>query len=100
MKIDVGKETLTVSGLKELSSRNADDFCDQVAAALQETQKCIEVDLSECLYLDSCGLGALISIHKTMSRRNGKIQIINPTQPVGEILNLTRMNRIFEIIKR
>ena len=46
------------------------------------------------------GLGALISLHKTTCTRNGLVRLLNPTPPVQQLLDLTRMHRIFEIVKR
>jgi len=73
-------------------------FRDQVRGALGELQKNIEIDLSETSFVDSCGLGALISLHKTTCNRNGTVRLLNPTPPVQQILELTRMHRIFEIV--
>jgi anti-sigma B factor antagonist len=67
---------------------------------LTQAHKYIESDLSQTMFLDSCGLGALISLHKTTCSRNGLVRLINPTPPVQQILELTRMHRIFELVKR
>jgi anti-sigma B factor antagonist len=98
MKLQIHGDTLSVSGLKELGAANANSFRDQVRAALGEAQKIIEIDLSQTTFVDSCGLGALISLHKSACSRNGVVRLHNPTAPVQQILELTRMHRIFEII--
>ncbi len=100
MKVQTNGETLNVSGVKELGASNSNSFRDQVRAALTEAQKFIEIDLSQTNFVDSCGLGALISLHKTICGRNGLVRLLNPTPPVQQILELTRMHRIFEIVKR
>ena len=98
MKVQNQGETLNVSGIKELGAANSQDFRDQVKGAMSELHKNIEIDLSETLFVDSCGLGALISLHKTTCNRNGTVRLLNPTPPVQQILELTRMHRIFEIV--
>lgn len=100
MKVQVNGETLSITGLKELGAANANSFRDQVRAAMTEAQKIVEIDLSQTMFVDSCGLGALISLHKTACSRNGLVRLVNPTPPVQQILELTRMHRIFEIAKR
>jgi anti-sigma B factor antagonist len=100
MKVQSNGETIYISGIKELGATNANSFRDQVRSSLSEAQKFIEIDLSETMFLDSCGLGALISLHKTTCSRNGMVRLVNPTPPVQQILELTRMHRIFEIVKR
>src|SRR5258706_8148472 len=98
MKVQTNGETLSVSGIKELGAANSNSFRDQVKAEFREPQKNIEIDLSQTNFVDSCGLGALISLHKTTCNRNGTVRLVNPTPPVQQILELTRMHRIFEIV--
>ena len=97
MKVKALGETLNVSGIKELGAANSQNFREEVKAALG-AEKNIEIDLSETTFVDSCGLGALISLHKTTCNRNGTVRLLNPTPPVQQILELTRMHRIFEIV--
>ena len=99
MKIHVQGETVRISGVKELGTGNSNDFRDQARAALTPGQKNIDIDLSETTLLDSCGLGMLISLHKMTCSRNGIVRLLNPTPGVLQILELTRMHRIFEIVK-
>ncbi len=89
---------MAITGLKELAAANFQSFRDQVRAALTEEQKNVEIDLSQTMFLDSCGLGALISLHKTVCTRQGQVRLLHPTPPVRQILELTRMHRIFEIV--
>ncbi len=100
MKVQNNGDTVLITGLKELGASNSNSFRDQVRASLTEANKVIEIDLAQTMFLDSCGLGALISLHKTTCSRNGMVRLINPTPPVQQILELTRMHRIFEIVKR
>jgi anti-sigma B factor antagonist len=98
MKIQIQGETLRISEVKELGAANSDNFRDQARAALTVGQKNIEIDLSQTMFLDSCGLGTLISLHKTTCSRNGTVRLLNPTPGVQQILELTRMHRLFEIV--
>jgi anti-sigma B factor antagonist len=98
MKVQTRGETLAITGLKELAAVNSQSFRDQVRGALTDDQKTVEIDLSETMFLDSCGLGALISLHKTVCARRGQVRLLHPTPPVRQILELTRMHRIFEIV--
>ncbi len=98
MKVENQGETLNVSGIKELGAANSQMFRDEVKGAMGDAHKNIEIDLSETMFVDSCGLGALISLHKTTCNRNGTVRLLNPTPPVQQILELTRMHRIFEIV--
>ncbi|MEO5803098.1 MAG: STAS domain-containing protein [Verrucomicrobiota bacterium] len=100
MKAQICGDTLTISGMKELGASNANSFRDHTRASLTDAQTVIEIDLSQTMFVDSCGLGALISLHKLACTRNGQVRLLNPTPPVQQILELTRMHRIFDIVKR
>jgi anti-sigma B factor antagonist len=102
MKIQQQSDALRIGDIKELGASSAQVFKDEVRAALPDPLHAIEVDLSQTAFVDSCGLGALIAVYKTASGRNGGVsfRLINPTPPVQQILELTRMHRIFEIVRR
>ncbi|MGZ4963238.1 MAG: STAS domain-containing protein [Limisphaerales bacterium] len=99
MKVETTGETLQVSGLKELGENNASIFRQEVLSALKKHQKHIDVDLSEMTFVDSRGLGALLELKQTFDAQAGAIRLCNPTPPVQQILEFTRMNSVFEIVK-
>ena len=99
MKIQVQGDTLHITDVRELGAANSNTFRDQVRSAMSDTQKNIEIDLSQTSFVDSWGLGTLIALHKTACSRRGMVRLLNPTPPVQQILELTRMHRIFEIVK-
>lgn len=92
-------KTLLVTDVQELNATNVAAFRDQIRAALQPQHAQLDLDMSRTRFLDSSGLGALISIHKTLCSRQGVVRIVNPTPQVQQILELTRMHRIFEIVR-
>lgn len=98
MKVQVQGDTLTITGIKELAAGNSQSFRDQVRSALKAEHKNIEIDLSQTMFVDSCGLSALISLHNAACSRHGTVRLLNPTPPVHQILELTRMHGIFEIV--
>ena len=99
MKIETEGQTLRVSAVRQLGASNANSFRDSVRDSLDGPQKNIDIDLSETTFLDSCGLGALVALQKTASARQGTMRLLNPQPPIEQILELTRMDRILEIVK-
>ena len=97
MRVD--GDTLVVTELSELGAANSNGFRDWVRSCLNEAQKNVEVDLSATDFIDSCGLGALIAIHKTATSRQGKVRLVHPRPQVNQILELTRMHHIFDIVR-
>ncbi len=99
MKLDSEGETLRISDVPELGAATAGTFRDEVRDALGKAQRFIEIDLSQTGFIDSCGLGALVALHKTACARKGGLRLLRPNPPVLQILELTRMHRLFEIVK-
>ncbi len=99
MKLETKADTLHVTGVRELGATNANEFRDWVRAGLSSEHKHIEVDLSQTSFVDSCGLGALVALHKTACSRSGSLRLLNPQAGVKQILDLTRLSRIFEITR-
>jgi anti-sigma B factor antagonist len=93
-------EILCITGLKELSGAAATSARDQIKDALKAAHSSLELDLSEATFVDSSGLGALISLHKTLRARGGQMRLINPSPTCQQLLELTRLHRTFEIVKR
>ncbi len=91
--------TLVIRGLTELNAINAAGFRDETRAALHARTTTLDVDLSQTRFVDSSGLGALIALQKTMTTRGGAVRILNPTPGAQQILELTRLHRVFEIVK-
>lgn len=89
--------TCLVTGLKELVAANAAAVRDQIRAALPATCVCLELDLSTLTFLDSSGLGALVSLHKTLRQRDGAVRLLQPAPNIRLLLELTRLNAVFEI---
>ncbi len=87
------------SGIAELNATNSGAFRDETRAALRPSTTRLDLDLSVTTFMDSSGLGALIALHKTMTTRGGALRIVNPSSTVGQILELTRLHSVLEIVK-
>lgn|SRR5687767_12416446 len=102
MKITQEGDNLNISEVKDLCSGNSDTFRHEVCKSLPAAVKTIEVDLSQTRFVDSCGLGALIGVYKTASRANNDVtvRLVNPSAPLQQMFELTRLHRIFDVVQR
>ncbi len=55
------------------------------------------IDFSECNFIDSTGLGALVSIYKKCAEHSGNVKLISLKEEVKKLFELTRLDRVFEI---
>lgn len=98
MNIETIEKQLKVSGVSELSALNARELKAEVIKKFDNGIVDIDFDASELGFIDSSGLGALISLQKATSMRNGLLRIIRPSEQTQQILELTRLHRVFEIV--
>ena len=82
----------------DMNASSVHTFREKVRANLLVDHTQLDVDMSATTFLDSSGLGALLSLHKLMNARGGKMRIINPRPAVVQIIELTRVHRIIEIL--
>lgn len=52
----------------------------------------IIVDFQGVTYIDSSGIGALLSIYKTIKQKNSKIMFLNIKGPVKKVIELTKLD--------
>lgn len=98
MNIHIKGNMLQISGVTELTASFANEMKEQVSSRFGSEVCDIDFDASQLQFLDSSGLGVLISMQKRANQRGGKFRLIAPTAPALQILELTRLHRVFEII--
>ena len=97
--MSVDTDQLWIDGIRELNQRNALVILQTVNAALTNKVKVIVIDLSQTVFLDSHGVGALIGLRNMMVRRGGTVRLLNPSPLVKQVLDLTRLHRVLDIVK-
>ena len=60
-------------------------------------QKKILLNLSEVSYIDSSGLGALVSGYTTIAGQAGQLKLLNLTAKVKDLLQITKLLTVFEV---
>jgi anti-sigma B factor antagonist len=57
----------------------------------------IVLNLARVAYIDSSGLGELISGHVTLNNKGGQIKLLNLTQRLQELMTITKLLTIFDV---
>ena len=55
------------------------------------------IDMARLSYIDSAGLGLLLSIYATLTLQNGNLKLLNVPDPIREALGITNLTQVFEI---
>ena len=82
--------------VSNLDAGNVKDF----RAAIQtvaDTHDTVVLDMQRLTFVDSSGLGALLSCLRTMKGKKGQLLLFGMTKPVRALFELVRMHRIFSI---
>jgi len=95
MNVRAEGNTVRVTGLRDLDEASGGELRQQVLDTIGSLRDRVEVDLSQTRSISACGLGALVYLQKAC----GNVCLLNPLAPVRQILELARMDRIFEIVE-
>ncbi len=82
-KITLGEGTMAI--------RNA------VREVLKNGGKKIVLNLSEVNYIDSSGIGELVSTYTTVTNQSGQLKLLNLTKKIQELLQITKLLTVFSV---
>ena len=54
------------------------------------------LNLGDVPYMDSAGLGEVVRCYTTVSRKNGKLKLVNLTKRLEDLLSITKLLTVFE----
>jgi anti-sigma B factor antagonist len=70
---------------------------DAVRNLLAHGKKKIILNLAHVDYLDSSGVGELVSCFTTVRNAGGELKLLNLTQKVRDVLHVTKLYTVFDI---
>ncbi len=73
------------------------DFKEKLLNLGQATEKDIELDLANVEYIDSSGVGVLISLLKLQKKKERPSRYARPSTKVLNVLKLSSLSDVFEL---
>ncbi len=70
---------------------------DAVRELLSKGQKLILLNLAEVNYIDSSGIGELVSAFTTVRNQGGELKLLKLTKKVHDLLQITKLYTVFDI---
>ncbi|MEN8208533.1 MAG: STAS domain-containing protein [Candidatus Fermentibacteria bacterium] len=64
--------------------------------AVDQDKNKVLLNLGKVSWMDSSGLGVIVSGHTTLSRAGGALRILNATKKIHELFIITKLITIFE----
>lgn len=74
----------------------AQEFSDLLHKLIDEEKKNVIIDLAETKFMNSSGLGMLISGYTTVKNGGGVMKLANATEKIESLLVITKLITIFE----
>lgn len=81
---------------EHLDASNAPEFKKLIQPLLDANEVAV-LDMQALRFVDSSGLGALLSCLRSMNNKHSQLMLINMNKPVRALFELVRMHRIFAI---
>ena len=94
--IEGGKATFTLEG--KLTVQTSPDLSDAVDR-LPESVHDVDIDVANLVYVASAGLRVLVAIDKLTMARGGTMRVLHPCPDVMEVLDMTGLSEVFEIVE-
>lgn len=70
---------------------------DTIRDLLGKTQKKILLNLGDVTYIDSSGIGELVSAFTSVRNQGGELKLLNLTKKVHDLLQITKLYTVFDI---
>jgi anti-sigma B factor antagonist len=90
-----GVAVLQVEG--QLIVGNRQELKDLVQTALDQGERRLLIDFSRTGYIDSSGLGALVSISKKIREAGGELRLSGLNEDLRSLFELTKLDTLFAI---
>jgi anti-sigma B factor antagonist len=99
--MNINEDIINKIGVLKLSGRldaaSVKYFKDTVASLVKKEIKNIVVDMKEVEFVDSSGLGSLVSCLRIVNNKDGDIRLASLQNQIRGLIELTRMHRVFQI---
>lgn len=81
----------------QLTINNRGEFKERVLARLADGDTDFVIDFAEADYIDSSGLGVLVSLSKHIRDAGGRLTLAGLNEDLRRLFALTRLDSLFEI---
>jgi anti-sigma B factor antagonist len=92
----IGEVAVAKVFVDELDASNSGEFKQQIAPVLAAHSKVV-IDLGELRFIDSSGLGAMLSCLRQLTAKGGDLKLCQLSPPVRAAFELVRLHRVLDI---
>src|SRR5580704_109374 len=70
---------------------------ENISQLLSKNQKKVLLNLADVNYIDSSGIGELVSAFTTVRKQGGDLKLLNLTKKVHDLLQITKLYTVFDV---
>lgn len=96
--VDKNKDLITVKTKGELDIYSTPEVLEDMTQVIEDHDMDLLLDMSELEYLDSSGLGALISVLKELKEKNKVFYIKGINPRIRNLFKITKIEDMFEFV--
>ena len=93
----VGDVTVVDAAGRITLGEGASSFRDKIRDLVTGGNKKLLLNLAEISYIDSSGIGELVSGFTTVTNQGGAVKLLNLTKRVQDLLQITKLYTVFEV---
>lgn len=97
IQVSQAKEVSLVQIETRLEADSAQDFRDVMSDLTAESRYKVVIDLAKVSFIDSSGLGCLVSAVRQFRQEKGDIKLACITDNVRPLIEIVRLHRVFDI---
>ncbi len=76
---------------------DTDHFREEVADFIEQGNRSLIIDLQRVNYMNSLGLGAVLSAHASFKKNDGEIKLVGISKNIRNLFTITRLISIFDV---
>lgn len=81
----------------EVGIDNHEEFSTELERIVQGTQDII-IDMGELVYLNSMGLGTIVSLYSALKKQKRKFILCNINENIIKLFSVTKLDKVIEIV--
>jgi anti-sigma B factor antagonist len=95
----VGEVTVVDAAGRITLGEGASTFRDTLRDLASNGKKKLLLNLGEVSYIDSSGIGEMVSGFTTVTNAGGQVKLLNLTKRVKDLLQITKLYTVFEVFE-
>jgi anti-sigma B factor antagonist len=97
--MDVADVTVIEAAGRITLGENVEILRDQIHQLTAKGRRKILLNLAEVTYIDSSGIGEMVSSFTTLSNLGGSVKLLKLTTRVRDLLQITKLYTVFEVFE-